>query len=132
LGLDEIPARGAEDAQAFCRSQVARGISNPIRTLRAGQVTAPLEQTAEVECAVRVAAFARALVAGLRLLQIAALFEEDPEVDRRGGMAQRIRLSIRAFGGGAITTHLEPKTKVEPFLCRSGAANRCVCAPGHP
>ena len=111
---------------------MAGGVSDPIRTLSADQVAARLEQAAKVECAVRIAAFARALIASLRLLQIATLFEEDPEVDRRGGMAQRIRLPVRAFGGGPITTLLEPKTKLEPLICGTGAANDYVCAPGHP
>jgi hypothetical protein len=106
--------------------------SSSIRTLGAVQVAARLEQGGKIERTARVPAPSGALITGFRLRQISTLFEEDAEVDRRGGMSQRIRLSVCTLGRRAITALLEPKSKVEPFICRTRAANRCVCAPGHP
>jgi hypothetical protein len=86
-----------------------------IGTFCSGQVTATLEQAAEVERAVRVATLSCALVARPRLVQISALFEQDPEIDSRGSMAQRICLPICAFSGGEITALLEPDAEIEPL-----------------
>ena len=132
VGTRDIPAGRKEHAEAERRGWMAGCVGECVGAFCAGHVTASFEQATEVERAVRVAALACALVAGLRLLEIAALFKEDSEVDRRGGMSERICLPIRAFGGGQITALLEPHAEAEPLLGRTGLLNSCVCAPGHP
>lgn len=114
-GTDEILAGREEDAQAERSSWMAGCVGEFVGAFCPGEVTVTLEQAAEVERAVRVATLSCVLVAGPRLVQISALFEEDPEIDSRGGMAQRICLPICAFGGGEITALLEPDAEIEPL-----------------
>ena len=131
-GTDDILARREEDADTERRGRMVGRISEFVRTFRAVQVTTTLEHAAKVERAVRVSALPCALIAGHRLVQISALFEEDPQVDRGGGMAERVRLPICAFRGGQIATGLEEHTETEPLLSGTNVLHRCICAPGHP
>ena len=80
VGTRDIPAGRKEHAEAERRGWMAGCVGECVGAFCAGHVTASFEQATEVERAVRVAALACALVAGLRLLEIAALFKEDSEV----------------------------------------------------
>jgi hypothetical protein len=111
---------------------MAVGIGESICAFCPGQVTALLEQRAEVEGAVRLAALVRALVARLRRLQIATGLEEHSEVERRAGMAHRIGFAIGALGCGEVTLSLEQNPQTEPVRGSPGAANQHLCAPRHP
>jgi hypothetical protein len=132
FGSGKIFAGGEEGAKSERRRRMTGRISDSIRLFSCGHVTAPFEQAAEVERAVRIAALGCPRVAGLRLLPIPAFFDEDPEVDCRGRVAQRVSFAIRVFRGGEITAVLKPKPEVEPFECGTGAVNYCACAPLHP
>lgn len=81
-GTCEISSLGKDEAEATRGCGVAAHVGQPVGLFRARKVTTVLQQRAEMERGVRFAALVRAVVARLRLVQLAALFEQQAKVDR--------------------------------------------------
>jgi hypothetical protein len=97
----------------------------------AQQVTALLEQRAEVEGAMRVAEFMRAAVARFRVIDRAALLQQVAEVERRGGVPPCIGLPVGKLSGGEVAAFLEQHSEIEPLDGFAGPLDRLIIAPGH-
>jgi hypothetical protein len=118
---------------SVCRDRIeARHARELVGRFGAEEVTALLEQRAEVERAMGVAEFMGAAVARFRVGDRAPLLEQVAEVQRRGGVTPCIGLPVSELGGGKVATLLEQHSEIEPLDGFTGPIDRLVIAPGHP
>ncbi|MGH2896431.1 MAG: hypothetical protein ACRDPM_24615 [Solirubrobacteraceae bacterium] len=110
---------------------VAGRIRELVRMLGAGEVSALLQQSPQVECAVRVAALVRAPIARFRRTQVSASLTEDAEVERRARVAESVGFPIGKLGAGRIASLFEEHAQVEPLNGSTRAIDQCVRAPEH-
>jgi hypothetical protein len=132
LGAGEIATLCSSDAEAARRRSMAPGVRKLVGLLRAGDVTALLEQRSEIERAVRLATLQRAAVARFCGPQVAMLFQHDAEIDCGRGMSQRIGLPKSTLGRGEITTLRQQHPEIEPLVGVAGVVERPSGLGGDP
>ena len=127
----DVAARREDGGEPARGARVTGCVREHVRALGAGQVPALLQQRPQVEGAVLVAAFAGALVAGLRRPQVPACLVEDAEVQGGAGVAECIRFAIGKFCAGRIAPLFEQHSQAELLNGSTSAIDQCVHAPRH-
>jgi hypothetical protein len=102
VGAVEVAAGREDGREPGRRASVAGRVRESVGALGAGQVPALLQQRAQVEGAVLIAALVRALVTGLRRSHISTRLGEHPEVQRGARVAKCVGLAVRELGAGWI------------------------------
>jgi hypothetical protein len=127
----DVTSGSEHGRQPSGRAGVAGRLGGAVRALRTGEISALLQQRAQIEGPVLVAPLVGALVAGARALQVPSRFIDDAEVQCGARVPQFLSFAVGQFGARQVAALFEQNTEPEPLDGRTGTVDQCVHAPRH-